>query len=216
MSYQKLTTDSIILLEFVKPLIKAGETILDIGCGTGEIDLTLAEQTNCAVTGIDINSESINIANENLKQKSECKSDTIKINFINHSLSDYAGEKSNHGKFHRIISNPPFYPIDKSRQPQSDARKIARQDTELKLEEFFQCSFKLLNHKGYLDFIFIPQRLGEIFKLAEQYKFSVSNIKPVYTKVNSNAKRIVVECRKSSKTELKISEFMLFESPLSF
>ena len=53
-------------------------SILDIGCGSGLLDLELAEQTNGNIIGLDLSEDMINLAKKNLKEQSQTEIKKIK------------------------------------------------------------------------------------------------------------------------------------------
>jgi 2-polyprenyl-3-methyl-5-hydroxy-6-metoxy-1,4-benzoquinol methylase len=59
---------------------EAGQTILDVGCGSGRISLPLAER-GARVTGIDYSSRMIELANEHLR-KYEAGIGTLDVEFV--------------------------------------------------------------------------------------------------------------------------------------
>jgi len=78
------------------------KTVLDIGCGSGCIGITLASlYKNFDVTGIDISNKAINIATKNAKQLKVTNIDIIKQNIFDMKPK----------KFDIIVSNPPYLGI---------------------------------------------------------------------------------------------------------
>ena len=78
------------------------KTVLDIGCGSGCIGITLASlYKNFDVTGIDISNKAINIATKNAKQLK-----VTNINIIKQDIFDMKPKK-----FDIIVSNPPYLGI---------------------------------------------------------------------------------------------------------
>lgn len=206
----KFSTDSLLLYGFIKSKINTSENILEIGCGGGEICFLLSELFDLSITGIDINSDLIELANNEKFKLIHTKKFLEKVNFQNISLQQYSQISKSKNYFDRIYSNPPFYKKNSSRPSPKTARKFARQDDSLNLEDIFKYSSLLLKNKGYLDFIFPSDNLSDIFFLSDKYKFNVIEIQPVYTKKGKEAKRIIIECRKNVKQCLKISEALLY------
>jgi len=78
------------------------KTVLDIGCGSGCIGITLASlYKNFDVMGIDISNKAINIATKNAKQLKVTNIDIIKQNIFDMKPK----------KFDIIVSNPPYLGI---------------------------------------------------------------------------------------------------------
>lgn len=86
------------------PLSKDGEyTVLDIGTGSGCIACTIAKQTSATVLGVDISSDALRIALDNVTQ----------LGINNRAVfrkSDLFSRVREEEKFDIIISNPPYIP----------------------------------------------------------------------------------------------------------
>lgn len=78
--------------------------VLDIGTGSGCIACTIAKQTNCYVLGVDISSDALRIALDNV----------TKLGINNRAVfrkSDLFSKIREEEKFDMIISNPPYIPL---------------------------------------------------------------------------------------------------------
>lgn len=95
-----------ILVSQAIDLIKKNDfqTVLDIGTGSGCIACTIAKKTGATVLGVDISSDALRIALDNVTK--------LKIN--NRAVfrkSDLFEKIRNEEKFDIIISNPPYIPV---------------------------------------------------------------------------------------------------------
>jgi release factor glutamine methyltransferase len=89
--------------------INKTRTVLDVGCGSGCIAISLSKMlTNTTVLGIDISQEALKIAKENADNLDA----DIALNCI-----DFLDEKQwdKLGKFDLIISNPPYIPENEAK-----------------------------------------------------------------------------------------------------
>lgn len=94
--------------------------ILDIGCGSGNISVSLAKKIpNCKVIGIDIIENSLTLAKRN-SQKNEVSE---KVVFLKQNIFEGFGD--NKVNFEVIVSNPPYI----------SAVEFEKLDPELKLYE---------------------------------------------------------------------------------
>ncbi len=195
MSNQKFTTDSQILCDYLISKIHKDEKILDIGCGEGDIDFIITKNQKITLTGIDINNDAIAIAS-GLKY-GDRNNTFINTEFICTSLSEFSKDSKYNNYFDRIITNPPFYKTNSSRPPSDIDRRISRLDESLSLEDIFIYSKKLLKDKGFLNFIYPTENLIDIIMFSAKYKIQTVEIIPIYTKLNHEAKRILIQCRKN-------------------
>ena len=84
------------LIKYVKSKFNDKVSILDIGTGTGCIAITLANELNSDVTGVDISSKALEVANKNNRYDN-------KVRFIQSDIYSNVD-----GKYDIIVSNPPY------------------------------------------------------------------------------------------------------------
>jgi len=85
--------------------------ILDIGTGTGCIACTIAKNTDAVVLGVDISSDALRVALDNVTE----------LGINNHAVfrkSDLFSKIRDDEKFDLIISNPPYIPIGTELSPE--------------------------------------------------------------------------------------------------
>ena len=181
-SAMKVGTDAVLLGCWVS--CEKANNILDIGCGTGLITLMLGQRILIGnVTGIEIDKiasqeAQLNISNSDWKERIEIK---------HTSLQEFTSQL----KFDLIVSNPPFFPQNKSQQ----SRDIARHTNRLSFEDLIDNAAKLLAKKGIFSVI-IPKDSEEYFcKIAATHKLYCNRV--CYIKGNevSEVKRVMMEFR---------------------
>ena len=77
---------------------KKGDTVLEIGCGSGAIAIALAKKVGAKVTAVDINPAACELTKENAQRNG------VKIDVLCGDLFEPIKKK----KYHMIISNPPY------------------------------------------------------------------------------------------------------------
>ena len=95
-----VSEDSILLIESLK--VKEGESVLEIGCGSGIVALHCAKN-GCKVLAVDINPEAVKATKENARANNL----TIKV-----SESDMFDNVN--GTFDTIMFNLPYLPVEDS------------------------------------------------------------------------------------------------------
>jgi len=179
-SAMKVGTDGVLLACWVS--CEKANNILDIGCGTGLITLILGQRNlNSNVTGIEIDEIASQEAHENINN-----SDWEERIEIKHtSLQQFIPQL----KFDLIVSNPPFFPQNKSQQ----SRDIARHTNTLSFEELIGDAAKLLGEKGIFSVI-IPKNSEEYFcKIASVHKLYCNRICYIKGNETSRVKRVMME-----------------------
>jgi release factor glutamine methyltransferase len=81
--------------------------VLDIGTGSGCIAVTLALETSCNVTAIDVSEKALDTAGKNASSLG------AKVNLI---LYDFLGQQALRGSWDLIVSNPPYVRRSESSQ----------------------------------------------------------------------------------------------------
>ena len=127
--------------------------ILDIGTGSGNIAIALAQQIpHCQVTALEISPQALAVAQENAQKHGV----TRRIDFICQDMVGYLQQTPQREKFDIIISNPPYIPssqlADLPRDVQQEP-KIALDggsDGLLFLRDIIGQSQRFLKEGGYL------------------------------------------------------------------
>jgi len=179
-SAMKVGTDGVLLGCWVS--CEKANTILDIGCGTGLITLMLGQRNlNSNVTGIEIDK----IASQEAQLNSSNSDWEERIEIKHTSLQQFTSQS----KFDLIVSNPPFFPQNKSQQ----SRDIARHTNTLSFEELIDNATNLLEEKGIFSVI-IPKNSEEYFcKIATVHKLYCNRFCYIKGNETSGVKRVMME-----------------------
>ena len=195
--YFKFSLDSMLLANFVG-INMADSKLLDFCTG------------NCPVPIILSNSIKNIVAFEVQKEIYELGDESLKLNNINNvrlinddikNIGNYYEE----GYFDIITCNPPYFKvIDSSRINDNNVKAIARHEILIKLEDIISLAYKYLRDKGKLYMVYRPDRLMEILKLFDKYKFGVKKLQCCYNNSDSLSSMILIEAMKNGQDDLKI------------
>ena len=133
--------DSVLLPNFAT-ITTNTRKIVDIGCGNAPIPIILSTKTDAHITGIEIQKEVFELAQESIKiNKLENR-----IKLINGDINEvYKDFKL--GSIDLITCNPPFFKYNKdSKLNESDFRTIARHEKCLNLDQLFYVAKVLLRN----------------------------------------------------------------------
>jgi tRNA1Val (adenine37-N6)-methyltransferase len=179
-SAMKVGTDGVLLGCWVS--CEKANNILDIGCGTGLITLMLGQRNLIGnVTGIEIDKiasqeAQLNIRNSEWEERIEIK---------HTSLQEFTSQL----KFDLIVSNPPFFPQNKSQL----SRDIARHSNTLSFEELIDNAANLLAEKGIFSVI-IPKNSEAYFcKIAATHELYCNRVCYIKGNEASEVKRVMME-----------------------
>lgn len=153
------TSDSVILANFIK--LKASETAVEIGGGSGVISILLTAKNNV---------KKIKIFEIQEKMQKLCKKNII-FNNLQDKLSLICDDVKNYKKYIDVgsidvmFSNPPFFPI--SNYAINEVKSIAKEERCLSLGELVDCASGMLKYGGRFYVVYKAERLGELIVACE-------------------------------------------------
>lgn len=134
----KVGTDGVLLGAWAQ----GGDTILDVGTGTGVIALMMAQRYPKAfVTAIDLDEGAVRQAH--LNSGLSPFGDRIKV--LHESVQEHQGQ------YDAVVSNPPYF-VDALQAPDSQ-RNMARHAETLTYQELMQSAWRLLKDDGELSVV---------------------------------------------------------------
>lgn len=179
----KVGVDGVTLGSWVD--VEDAADILDIGTGTGLISLMLAQRSKAKITAIDIDSDCVQQAKENVANS--LWNDRILV--LESSLQKFA--ESCGLSFDLIVSNPPFF-TDSLKSP-SFQRSIARHNVTLNHLDLIQNANRLLSENGKFSVI-LPLTEEENFcQECQKNGLFCSKKVLVYPNISKPAKRVLLE-----------------------
>ena len=112
----------------------------------------------------------------------------------------------NHGSQDAVITNPPFFKFNGNEEFLNDLDQLtlARHEITITLEEIIQVSSCLLKDKGYFAMVHRPDRMLEILDLMRKYGISPKKLRFCHTKIDKQAKILLVEGIKFGKNSMTI------------
>ena len=203
--------DAVLLSDFAK--VNRGETVLDIGTGTGIIPILLEAKTEGAhFTGIDIQEESIDLA----KRSVLLNGLTEKIDMICADIKD-AGTVFKGRYFDVITVNPPYMPGDQGIKGENIEKAIARHEICCTFEDIARESSSLLQDKGRLYLIHRPFRLVELFETLTKYSLEPKRMRLVHPYADREPNMVLIEAYKGGRPGLSVLKpLIIHKSPSEY
>ncbi|MFZ3072387.1 MAG: methyltransferase [Thermodesulfobacteriota bacterium] len=166
---QRLTQDSVLLVDFALPL-KKEDIVLDLGAGSGAMPLIFCLKSEAGkIVGVEINSGVAGAAKENVRRNNlEGRVEIMNCDW--RTLKGIFPE----GFFSVIVSNPPYVEKGSGRRSPSFERALARHESAGTLRDLVRISKYLLSKEGRLFYVYPVKRLQGLFS-----EFALAGIKPV-------------------------------------
>jgi tRNA1(Val) A37 N6-methylase TrmN6 len=196
-----LSTDSMLLADFVR--LPKQASVVDLGAGCGTLGVLLcARNTGCTVTGIEIDNSAHLAALDNIGR-----------NALSHRLHSICADLRTvnklfpPGSFHCCVSNPPYF----SGGP-APRLTTARRDDCCTTEALFQAAAHCLRYGGDFFLVQKPERLGQLCGCGVKFGMEPKRLRLVRHREGGPITLILLQCRKGGKPGLKLEELSLHHS----
>ena len=196
-----LSTDSMALAGFVR--LPKNAKVLDLGSGCGTLGLLLcADDPNCTVTGVEINSDAHQMALQNIQNNKL-------TNRLTSICADLRSVPSNltPGIFHCCVSNPPYFSAS-----QESANSAARHELQCTLEDLFTAAAWAIKFGGDFFLVHKPERLSELCVCAAKHQLEPKRLLLLRHRPGDSINLVLLQCRKGAKPGLIIEEESLWNS----
>lgn len=184
------TTDTILVAAACPA--HAGESVLDLGCGSGAAGLcVLYRAPQACLTGIDIQSAPLELA----RRSAALNGWQTQARFICADIRDFRPEKE--ARFDHVICNPPYLEAGAHTPPPDAGRAAAVGGGSLK--DWTDAAFHALKPRGSLCLIHRADMADRAIQALGK-RFGALEIIPVWPGSGKPASRIVIRARKDRRS----------------
>ncbi|MDF2366824.1 methyltransferase [Sneathiella sp.] len=201
-------SDAVLLAAMISA--KAGESLLDVGCGVGTAGFcALHRLPDCHLWGLELQGELVALARLNAEQNSFVG----RSSFIEADIgarTSFAGMDGPGGKpfleagFDHVFTNPPFYGKGRARSAKTEIKTLAHIEGSVALPEWLQFCVARAKSKGTVTVIHRADRLGDIL-VALQKGCGRIRVVPLWPEAGQSAKRVIVQGIKGDKSPLELT-----------
>ena len=194
-----LSTDSILLADFVK--LQKNAKVLDLGAGCATLGMLLcAKDESCHITGIEIDPIAHQAAIDNISRNGL----SDRVSSICEDLR-ILPDLLKPGSFSCCISNPPYF----SGGPASKEVPQARRNDTCSTAQLFQSAAWALKYGGTFYLVHKPEKLAELCACAVNAGLEPKNLRLIRYDPTKNISLVLIACKKGAKPGLKWEELCL-------
>lgn len=187
---------------------KAGDAVLDLGCGVGTASLCLlARVAGVRITGLELQAELAGLSRANAAANGFGGA----LEVAEGCLTEPPGAAPYH-HFDHVITNPPWYEPGTIRPPAAESKAIGHmEDVELAL--WLKQAVRFLKPRGRLFLVHRADRLGDILAGLDPLKVGEVRVFPLWPRAGKAATRVVVSARKDARTPLEVLPGLVLHHP---
>lgn len=184
----RAATDPVFLAASVPA--RAGQSVLELGCGVGVASLCLAARVpGLVLHGVEVQAEYAVLARRNATENGAALSVTQA------DLRALPAALRNRG-FDHVIANPPYYAAHGPAAQDAGRDRALREDTPL--ADWLDVGLRRLRDGGYLTVIHLTERLPDILSGITGRASAV--VLPLTARAGRPARRVIVQARKGGRS----------------
>ncbi|HAX91417.1 MAG TPA: methyltransferase [Rhodospirillaceae bacterium] len=187
----RIAVDTLLLASAVDA--RAGQSVLELGCGVGGVMLALATRVEgIHITGVEIQAYMTDLCASNIRLNSF----ESRMKVMEGDIATLHEELK--GAHDHVMMNPPFHDGKKHSASADPSKKMANTESEeADLGLWIAQSACALKENGTMTMIHRVDRKDEIIALATPH-FDALTIKPIWSKDDGTCKRIILRAKKNA------------------
>ncbi len=202
----RFTTDSYLLAAFARPA--PGQSVLELGSGSGAVLLLLARHTRAArLTGLEIQPSLVEMARRNI----DLNGLADRVEVLHQDLRRPAALAP--GTFDLVVANPPYVTAGTGCQSPHGALALAKHELTCTLREVVQAAARWLKPRGRFVLVHRPARLPEILAETAAARFTPKALALVHPRPGDEACIVLLEARLGARQGLTICPPLAVRDP---
>lgn len=194
----RFSIDAVLLANFAG--IKKGDSVVDLGSGSGVIPLILSfRHKSVNVTGVELDAESVDMANR-----------SVEVNNLSKKISIVEGDIRGIKKilppesFGCVLANPPYGKPHAGKINPNEQIAAARHEIAGGLDDFLGAASYLLKYKGRLSIIYPARRFADVIAGMRSFNIEPKRVQIVHSREGEGARIVLVEGIKGGGVEMEV------------
>ena len=200
--------DAVLLSGFAK--VKKGESVLDLGTGTGILPILLDAKTEGGhFTGLEIQPESADMARRSVILNNRQDKIDIVTGVIKNALNIFGA-----ASFDVIVTNPPYMNQNHGITNPESPKAIARHELLCSLEDVIRQTRSLLKVNGRMYMVHRPFRLPDIMELMNECGIEPKKMRFVHPYVDREPSMVLIEGVRGGNRRLTVEKpLVIYDGP---
>lgn len=200
--------DAVLLSGFAK--VKKGESVLDLGTGTGILPILLDAKTEGGhFTGLEIQPESADMARRSVILNNRQDKIDIVTGDIKNALNIFGA-----ASFDVIVTNPPYMNQNHGITNPESPKAIARHELLCSLEDVIRQTRSLLKVNGRMYMVHRPFRLPDIMELMNECGIEPKKMRFVHPYVDREPSMVLIEGVRGGNRRLTVEKpLVIYDRP---
>ena len=200
--------DAVLLSGFAK--VKKGESVLDLGTGTGILPILLDAKTEGGhFTGLEIQPESADMARRSVILNNRQDKIDIVTGDIKNALNIFGA-----ASFDVIVTNPPYMNQNHGITNPESPKAIARHELLCSLEDVIRQTRSLLKVNGRMYMVHRPFRLPDIMELMNECGIEPKKMRFVHPYADREPSMVLIEGVRGGNRRLTVEKpLVIYDGP---
>lgn len=200
--------DAVLLSGFAR--VKKGETVLDMGTGTGVIPILLEGKTEGSrFTGLEIQADMADMASRSVKLNRLSE----KVSIVTGDIKE-ASARFGRASFDVVTCNPPYMNENHGLKNPGEPKAIARHEILCTFEDIAREAAAVLRSGGRFYMVHRPHRLLELFETLRKHGLEPKRMKMVHPYLGEEANMVLIEAFRGGRPQMRVEPpLIVYQSP---
>lgn len=192
--------DAVLLAHFAK--VRLDCQAIDLGTGTGVIALLLAARGAQAITGLEVNTRMVGLAQRSVDLNH--LGDKIRILEADYRYPRRLLSLLPAGSADLVVANPPYRVVGTGVQNAKKSVALARHELSAALADVIAAAAFWVKYRGRFAMVHLPERMTEILCLMNQNGLEPKRLRLIYPALDKPANMLLVEGVRGGKAGLEV------------